>query len=178
MTQLDFSIYTEGAGRAINGAQREVRRQGRRCVMPVDLLVGLLLDKEKSSAARRALSILGIEASAVCRTLDRIEAPAAGHTIGRHTVTAKPLPEGTEATFGSDSNRVFVRATELAEADGASFVGTEHLLLALYDDPIAPLVRVILQDFGVKDGGERKARDMLVEALEEATRSRSTSDTS
>ncbi len=141
MGQPDFSEYTEGARRAISRAQKEALRQG-----------------QKSSAARRALSILGIEAGAVCQTLHRIEAPAAGasnYMLGRRRqATVTPLPDGTATTFGSDSNRVFARAAELAEADGASFVGTEHLLLGLYDDPIAPLVRVILQDFGVKDGAE------------------------
>lgn len=178
MEQSVFSNYTEGARRAINGAQREALRQGHRCVMPINLLVGLLRDDQKSSAARRALSILGIEAGAVCQTLDRIEAPAAGRTLGRQATAAMPLPEDTEASFGSDSNRVFTRAAELAEGDGESFVGTEHLLLALYDDSNAPLVRVILQDFGVKNDGERKARDMLVEALEGAVDSRAISDTS
>ncbi len=177
MEKPDFSSYTEGARRAIAGAQREAVRQKYRSVMPIHLLVGLLVDDEKSSAARRALDILGIEAVAVCRTLDRIETPAKGYA-GRLAVAAKPIPENTEASFGTDSNRVFGRAAELAEADGASFVGTEHLLLALYDDSNAPLVRVILQDFGVKDCDEQTARDMLVQALEEAVRSRPTPDTS
>ena len=174
MEQPDFSRYTDGARRAIDGGRAQARSQGRACVMPVDVLVGLLLDDEKSSAARRALDHLGVGASAVCQTIDRVEAGAVGQTASRRHVAATPLPEDAECTFGTDSRRIFRRAEELSERDNADCVGTEHVLLALYDDGLnAPLVRAILQDFGVKDGEDLKARDMLVGALAQAVASRS-----
>lgn len=175
MEPIDFSNrYTQGAQRAIAEARTEALRQGRSCVMPIDLLVGMLQDKQRSSAARRALDILGIKAEAVCKKLDRIAAAPKGRMVNSQPIEPIPLSPDTKTAFKTDSNRVFAGATALAQADGASLIGTEHLLLALYDDSLfAPQVRAIMQDFGVKDSNDRRARDMIVEALAEAVRSRS-----
>ena len=173
MVQFDESLYTNGANRAIKEARNEVLRRGRDFVAPIDLLVGLLADKQQSSAARRALDILNISADEVREKLERIERRAKRSPGSLRDHAVLPLPEGTATRFGSDSKQIFTRAAELAERDGASRIGTEHLLLALYDDQMAPLVRAILQDFGVKDGEDQKARDMHVGALAQAVASRS-----
>lgn len=173
MERFDVSRCTQGAQRAIAEAQAEALSKGRRCVMPIDLLVGLLMDEQKSSAARRALSALGMEVQEVRQKLNRLAAGAARPMGGNPKAAPSPLHATTTTVFGTDSNRVFAGATELAQANGAHRIGTEHLLLALYDDSFAPLVRVIMQDFGIKDSGDkRRARDMIVEALAEAVSNR------
>jgi len=108
--------YTENAAKALKNARSEARKDGREAVYPKHLLVGLL--KVKDSAAALLLEENGV----TLRKADEIwTVPEAAQSREGYTRQADAVISGAE---------------ELAARLGDRKVGTEHLLISLYNEGI------------------------------------------
>ena len=128
-----FERYTEGAKRAVALAQESARELGHDYVGTEHLLLGLM--QVQDGAAFRALSAEGVELAAVVRQIERL--------VGRGDYRFTD-------SFGYTPRTKKVLELSLYEAKtiGNSYIGTEHLLLALIREQESVAARV-LQDLGV-----------------------------
>src|SRR5919199_3969320 len=67
--------------------------------------------------------------------------------------------------FTNDARRVVVRSQELARVLGHSWIGTEHLLIALLEDPEG-IASVTLSAIGVRSEAVRTEIELAVPATE------------
>ena len=145
----DLSRFTNRARAAVVLASEEASRLGYRWAGPAHLLLGLL--SEGTGIAFRALRSLGASADMV------------------RSLVVEMLPGAAEAGPGEMTPPLTAQATRLlgegaiaaAGALGHSYVGTEHLLLALCAQP-DDAVRKVLAGVGATEATARaRVLDML-----------------
>ena len=112
---VPFSRFTERAKRVLALAQVAAETEGSDEIRPAHLALGLL--DERDGLAFQALVEAGVD---VASLRDRLLKPP----TGKVAVTVLPAPA---------TKRVIEHAVAAAEGMGHSYVGTEHLLLALAD---------------------------------------------
>lgn len=136
-----FERFTEGARRALGLAQETARELGHNYVGTEHLLLGLL--QAEDSPASRALAQAGVELEALQRQTERL--------VGRGDY------QFTDS-FGYTPRTKKIIELSLYEAKtlNNSYIGTEHLLLALIRERESVAAR-ILQDLGVDLNELRKA---------------------
>ncbi|MBQ2984789.1 MAG: ATP-dependent Clp protease ATP-binding subunit [Clostridia bacterium] len=131
---MDFiERFTEGARRALALAQESAKNMGHNYVGSEHLLLGLI--REEEGAASRALMQLGISAQEVSRRAEEL----VGH--GDYHFTD---------SFGYTPRTKKILELSLYEAKSLknSYIGTEHILLAILRERDCVAVR-ILSDLGV-----------------------------
>jgi hypothetical protein len=134
-TAGDFGRYTDRARNVIIQAQEEARRARNGHIGPEHLVLGLTHEQE--TLAGRALSALGVP-------LDQVRAAA----LAALGPAADQVPE--HIPFSPQGKKVLELTTREALRLGHSYVGTEHILLALLSDG-----NRILLDLGItKDAAE------------------------
>ncbi|HEY5853662.1 MAG TPA: Clp protease N-terminal domain-containing protein [Aldersonia sp.] len=127
-----FRKFTPRARNTVMAAQSEARAAGNDLISPRHLLLGLLSEPE--ALAARAIVAQGVTLSAV---RERTALPAAASTVPDLIPYDPPAQAVLEATFSE------------AIAHGHNYIGTEHILLALYsDDDVA----AHLDDVGLARG--------------------------
>ncbi len=136
-----FERFTEGARRALAAAQEGARQLGHNYVGTEHLLLGLLSVEE--GAAYRELTGMGVGLEAVVKETERL--------VGRGDY------QFTDS-FGYTPRTKKIIELSLYEAKNLnhSYIGTEHLLLALIRERESVAARVLL-DIGVDLNALRKA---------------------
>ena len=107
--------YTERAMRVLNWAQEEARSRGAQAMDTEHILLGLL--KERGSIAISILESMGITPDEIRNEIDSLS-------------EKKPPVPSIDAITESAKN-VLTLLGEEAAALGHSYIGTEHILLAL-----------------------------------------------
>jgi len=130
MSNLDR--FTRLAQRALNLATEEAKRMNHPYIGTEHLLLGLL--REEEGIAARVLTELGLTLSQVRRAVERV--------VGRGD-----LPT-TNLQLGDQTKRVLEVAFNEAKRFGHRYVGTEHLLLGLVQEPDT-MARAVLQHLKV-----------------------------
>jgi ATP-dependent Clp protease ATP-binding subunit ClpA len=127
-----FERFTERARQVVVHAQDEARALGHAYIGTEHLLLGLL--REEEGLAARVLDSLDI-------TLDEVRAQV-GLVVGRgEEVSSGQIP------FTPSVKKVLELALREALSLGHNYIGTEHILLGLVDEPDGVAVRILL-DFG------------------------------
>ena len=140
-----FNGFTEKANNAINAAIEVAQEMGHTYVGSEHILLGLL--KEEDSAASRILINSGADYDAVFEQIENV--------IGIKT----PLRKLTPDDFTPRTKRLVQLAVNEAARLNSSYVGTEHLLLALLSDSGS-----YANHFLSRTGA---SREMMVSALRE-----------
>ncbi len=107
--------YTERAMRVLTWAQEEARSRGAQTMASEHILLGLL--RERGSVALLVLESLGIDPAQVKAEIDK-------------SIETKPAVPSIDAVTKS-AKRVLQLLPEEASSLGHSYIGTEHILLAL-----------------------------------------------
>ena len=131
-----FERFTERGVRAVLLSQEEARREGHTFVGTEQLLLGLLA--ERHGIAAHVLQDLGITMQDIRIEIERIN----GHGISFSKL---------DAPFTPRAKRALENAIEEARKIGQSYVGTEHLLLAILNDETGMGVQILRhlgQDLG------------------------------
>ncbi len=128
-----FNGFTDNANKAMNYAIENAQQLGHTYIGTEHILLGLL--QEDTGVAYVALSNSGIYFEAIENSIK--------DKIGIGSVTRLTTKDLTPR-----SKRVLQMAVVIANRHGYSYVGTEHLLIALLDDSESYAVRIIL-DAGV-----------------------------
>lgn len=151
----DFSRFTVRARNVVVAAQNEARAAGNRAIAPDHLLLGLL--DEPDGVAAQAIVAQGLALDAV-----------------RAAVTPRLAPAHRDVpaliAFDEDAKGVLESTFAVTERLGHDYVGTEHLLLALFEHEDG---RVALAAAGVdKERAEAfigEALSVLTQAFERET---------
>jgi ATP-dependent Clp protease ATP-binding subunit ClpA len=143
--------FTGRARVVITYAGRVVRNLGHQQVSSAHILLALFTEPE--GIAARALAAMGVSRETVEAGLPAN--PAQGIADGTD------VDEQTGNRFTSDGRAVLRNALAVALEFGHHYIGTEHLLLALYREPGAP-AEVILTGAGAT---EQRARTHVAEQL-------------
>src|SRR5262245_38742180 len=114
-----FERYTEPARRMLFFARYEASQLGSVAIEPTHLLLGLL--REPTGVTGEVLLTAG--------SLDEIREELKGHII-----TQKMIPTSVEIPFATTTKRLLTAAMEEADRLSHSWIGTEHLLLAILAD--------------------------------------------
>jgi len=120
--------FTEGAQRALQIAQQSARQLGHNYVGTEHLLIGLCMEGE--GAASRALHSFGVDENQIVRRM-----PRGGGEAGAFDYTPRV-------------KRIIAASLQEAKNLGNSYVGTEHLLLALLRENEG-VADQIIRDIGV-----------------------------
>lgn len=128
-----FEHFADTAIKAVMLAQEEARRTGHNLVGTEQILLGLI--GEGTAIAARVLRDMGVTLKAARTAVDRY--------IGRGPGYAPPnLP------FTPKAKKVFEQSFDEARQLGHTYIGTEHLLLALASEKESVAIKV-LQQLGV-----------------------------
>ncbi len=119
-----FERFTASARRVIVLAQSEARRLNEDHVGPQHLLLGVLMAEH--ATARAVLAPLGVEPEGVRRGAVATAAVNAG-------VPQRHIP------FSEDAKKVLEDSLRESLALGHTYIGTEHIVLGLLDDPALDL---------------------------------------
>jgi ATP-dependent Clp protease ATP-binding subunit ClpA len=126
-----FERFTERAERVTVLAQDEARISGQSYVGTEHLLLGLV--REQEGLASRVLERLGV-------SLDRVRERLPSGTVSASATIARLLP------LAPPVRSTFDLAVQEALSAGVSFVGTEHILLALVrieEDAATDILRIL-----------------------------------
>jgi ATP-dependent Clp protease ATP-binding subunit ClpC len=124
-----FQRFTGRARRSMTNASEEAQRAGEAYIDTHHILLGLLL--EGTGSGTNALKNAGVSLDKLRATLADIVKPPP-----ESQATATPVP-------GPSARRLLERAVWEAQRGGHSFVGTEHLTLALLADPNTTAARAL-----------------------------------
>ncbi|MDH7497616.1 MAG: ATP-dependent Clp protease ATP-binding subunit [Syntrophomonadaceae bacterium] len=130
--------FTQRAQRAIINAQEEAREMGHAAVGTEHILLGLI--REGEGVGARAILALGVDLDQV---REAIKSVLGGQGAGRREGTGGDLPITPRA------KKVLNLAFDEAQLQGVSYVGTEHLLLAVIREEEGVAAQV-LSGMGIK----------------------------
>jgi len=126
----NFSRFTTRARKVVIGAQADARAAGNDVVTTAHLVLALL--REPEGLAAKALEAQGVQP-------DELRAAVAA-VLGPRV---ESLPE--HIAFGADSTTVLNLTLRHALRLGHNYIGTEHILLGLLDDPESAGARILAQ---------------------------------
>ena len=138
--------FTDGVKNAWKFAASEAAKLGSDCIGTEHLLLGIA--HEKDSAGGKILNSLGV-------TVDAVEQLLSQYSQGRSLFSTG------EVYAAPRTKRVLEMAVEEANELGNSYVGTEHLLLAILHEGGGLAVR-ILESFGVTQDKLQKAFEKVL----------------
>ena len=131
---MEYQRFTQGAQQALNYAQENAKKMGQNYVGTEHLLLGLLQAEEGGAA--QALKSQGVTVKAVQDLIERI--------VGRGNYVFTQAFDFTPRT-----KRVIQVSAVIARQMGHSYIGTEHLLLAILNEEDTVAAR-ILAELGVE----------------------------
>jgi ATP-dependent Clp protease ATP-binding subunit ClpC len=147
-----FERYTERARRVLFFARYEASEVGTGSIEPEHLLLGLI--RQNKGVASRILQQAQV-------SLEQLRSDV----TGRMSTAVEKLPTSVEIPFSGPAKRTLQYAAEEADRLTHSYIGVEHLLLALLRDE-ATVAGAALAAQGLRLGA---ARDMLVSLLDATT---------
>ena len=139
---FQFQGFTQKANKALNLAVESAQAFGHSYVGTEHVLLGLL--REDTGVAATALKSCSVTAEAITDKIKGIEGVGAATSLGANDFTPR-------------TKRVLQSAVLISSRMGSSYVGTEHLLLAVISDSDSYAVS-ILAELGV-------SRDRLAQAV-------------
>ena len=146
-----FGRYSERSQRTITRAQEEARRLGTGHVGTEHILLALLAD-DNDGLARKALAELRVDVAAL-RQQVAAQLPAPRHPGGGPK-------EGALMFTPRGKALIMEHSLAAARAMGMAYVGTEHLLLGIYDAS-EPLGRLLEQAGAVREGVEAEVLRLM-----------------
>ncbi len=152
-----FERYTESARRALFFARYEASQWGSRSIETEHLLLGLI--REPRGLATHILLSRGD------RTLDGIRI-----TVEERLTRRERFPGSVEIPFSAETKRVLSYTAEEADGLGHSYIGNEHLLLALLRDT-RTVAGSTLESVGLDHDSVRKSLVDLLKQGHEAAQS-------
>ncbi len=114
---MEFQRFTQGAQKALELAQENAQRMGHNYVGTEHLLLGLV---QTEGSAASALQSQGVTPQKISEMIE--------HIIGRGGVS------GDSFDFSPRTKRILQISAAIARQMGHSYIGTEHLLLALLSE--------------------------------------------
>jgi ATP-dependent Clp protease ATP-binding subunit ClpC len=123
-----FERFTEKALRVILLAQEEARRTGHNFVGTEQLLIGLI--EEGSGIASKALKESGLKLSEVRREIGKLIGKGSGFIA-------------VEIPFTPRAKSILEQSLQQARAFNHSYIGTEHMLLALLEDTEGIAIQIL-----------------------------------
>jgi ATP-dependent Clp protease ATP-binding subunit ClpC len=136
-----FELFNDQSIKVIMIAQQEARNLGHRQVGLELLLIGVIAQSD--NAAAKVLKEGGLTLLTVLEEVERL--------TGRGSIRLSD-----ELPFSSEAKQVLDQALQVAKQLGQSYVGPEHLLLALLKDEASVVARV-LRNQGIDPGEVRKS---------------------
>jgi ATP-dependent Clp protease ATP-binding subunit ClpA len=145
-----FERFTEGGRRAILHSEEEAKRLNRSAVQPEHIFLGLVSDTDK--VAGTILAQLGVTIDVARQKVEAI--------AGR----GDSAPRDREIRFSAEAKRVLRFALDEARHLGHGYLGTEHMLLALFhlDDASGGVVLEVMRQFQLS--GER-VRELVMQRV-------------
>nr|QYB18914.1 ATP-binding subunit of clp protease [Climaconeis sp.]QYB18955.1 ATP-binding subunit of clp protease [Climaconeis sp.] len=143
-----FEKFTEGAIKVIMIAQEESRRMGHNFVGTEQLLLGVI--GQKHGIGARSLRRVQVTTRKIRREIELYVGLGTGFV-------------GLEIPFTPRAKRVLEMAVQEAKDINQNFVGTEHILLALVNEPDG-VARRTLENIGVDI---RRLRRLIIQYIEE-----------
>ena len=141
-----FERFTERARKVVVLAQEEARHFNHNYIGTEHLLLGLL--REDEGVAARALSSLNVTLDEVCRRVESI-------------VGCGEEGTGGQAPFTPRSKKVLELALREALQLGHDYIGTEHILLGLVQEPRGVAVQVLFSLNAGPEAIRRRVNRML-----------------
>ncbi len=117
---MSFSAFTEKARAAMNEAHKSATELGHNYIGSEHLLIGLV--REGSGVAARLLERAGVEESAVINMTKKLVGSGA------------PIDENAELPLTPRTKRILEMSAYEARRLGHSYIGTEHILMAIIRD--------------------------------------------
>jgi ATP-dependent Clp protease ATP-binding subunit ClpA len=141
-----FERFTQRARSVLHAAAAAAQASGHREVGSGHLLLGLY--GEPDGVAGKALLDMQVSREQVGATLTQAWAQQAKDEPDRQSDTADGAsPEEADATgrppYAPDAREALLNAVAIALEFGHNYIGTEHILLALYRDPDSLAARVL-----------------------------------
>jgi ATP-dependent Clp protease ATP-binding subunit ClpA len=143
-----FERFTDRARKTLAAAIRIAQEQGLREASSAHLLLGLYTQPE--GVAAKALAEMDVSRETVEAAILAAAAQTANATpegtaeSGRSKAGSGGEPAAAPATkLTPDGRRVLRDALAVALEQGHNYIGTEHLLLALYRDPGSPAAAIL-----------------------------------
>ena len=143
--------FTARARKIVSLAQSEAIRLKHSYVGTEHVLLGLI--REGSGVAAKVLESTGVDLETICSAVENVVAPGSNDTPQEDV--PKELPRTPKA------ERVILLASEQAELMGHTYVGTEHLLLALLLEEEGVAAQV-LESLGVELSDVRNGIQQLL----------------
>jgi uncharacterized protein (TIGR03435 family) len=134
-----FERYTERARRVLFFARYEATQLNSRAIDPWHLLLGLCRDGRGLGGELLFEAGLALDTIRRAVTLERSETP---------------VPTSVEVPFDADAKVVLTQASEEADALGHTYIGTEHLLLAILAHGESPAAAFLIKA-GMSHAGAR-----------------------
>jgi ATP-dependent Clp protease ATP-binding subunit ClpA len=150
-----FALFTDRAKHTIVAAQEEAREHLHDYIGTEHIALGLL--HEPKGLAARAIDALGVSLEAARQALVAALQPAKGEE-----------PVSGKIPFTPRAKQVLEFATREALNFGHNYIGTEHLLLGILDDPHC-LGAKALNELGIT---KERAEEWLVAAFKEFAKSK------
>jgi len=136
--------FTEKARQAIQAAQESAKRLGHAYVGTEHILLGLL--SVENSVASKALEAQGIYANDIENKITELS--------GGQTVTAQSV----SADYTPRTKRILDNSLRVAMQMGVGYIGTEHILLSLIQEPDSIAVRILAS---MNVNGQRLQQDIM-----------------
>ena len=125
-----FQRYNGAARRALFFARHEVSELGSRSIETEHLLIGMLCAAKGSTARIFADAQL---------TLDAVRTE-----VQRRGPAGEKIPTTVEIPFSEETKRILRSAPDQADDLGDDFVGIEHLVLSILQEPATAGARMLL----------------------------------
>ena len=123
-----FERFTEKALRVILLAQEEARKTGHNFVGTEQILIGLI--EEGSGIGSKALKENGLKVSEVRKEINKLIGKGSGFIA-------------VEIPFTPRAKSILEQSLQQARAFNHSYIGTEHMLLALLDDTEGIAIQIL-----------------------------------
>jgi ATP-dependent Clp protease ATP-binding subunit ClpA len=140
-----FERFTDRARKALAAASRIAQEQGVQQASSAHLLLGLFTQPE--GVAAKALAQMNVSQEAVEAAIKATagkQAPGTADTDGSTETDIDTEPGASPARrLTADGRRALRDALAVALEHGHNYIGTEHLLLALYRDPGSPAAVIL-----------------------------------
>jgi hypothetical protein len=147
----NFSRFTMRARNVVMTSRDEARTAGNDVITTAHLVLGLLHEPE--GLAAKALVAQGVSPDALRAAVAAAVAPPAAE-----------IPD--HIPFGQDCKTVLNLALRAAFRLGHNYIGTEHILLGILDDPQTPGAQILAGEGATKDSTEPLLLAALAELLE------------
>ncbi len=160
--QPTFERFTQRARAVLSAASKAAQASGHRQVGTGHLLLGLYA--EPDGVAGKALLAMGVSREQVETALAQAWANAVApkdEPVEAPDQAAPPAEPAGRPPFNPQARTVLLNAVAIALEFGHNYIGTEHILLALYRDPDSLAARVLADAGAGRSEAQVRVTEML-----------------